>query len=334
MAVTYQDYYEILGVSRSASQEEIKKAYRKLAAKYHPDVNKTKEAEDMFKKVGEAYEVLGDPKNRKKYDMLGHNWKAGDQFDPSNWDFGFGRSRRPDNNTGGAQGGFSFEDLGDLGGGFSDFFESIFGGFGRGGANPFGGADRSGGTAGTAGRSSRGQDIQAEVALSLEDAFRGGKRTVTLADPDGPTGKPRNYEITIPEGVRDGQKLRLTGQGSPAPAGGKPGDLYITLRINTHPVFRVNGSDIERDLDITPWEAALGASVTVQTVGGKVNMKVPAGARSGTRLRIRGKGLSTASGGRGDFFAVLKIVVPKQLSDRERELFEQLARESSFNPRA
>lgn len=329
MAVTYQDYYEVLGVSRGASQEDIQKAYRKLARKYHPDINNTKEAEDMFKKVSEAYEVLGDPDKRKKYDLLGHNWKAGDQFDPRNWDF-FRGGRGGSANTGGASGGFSFEDLGDLGGGFSDFFESLFGGLGgfsqrgrSGGTGPFGGAA---GTAGGRSGSANGAagDLNAEVEIPLEEAMRGGKRAIKLSDSGG---KSRSFEVSLPEGVRDGQKLRLTGQGE----GG--GDLYISVKIKKHPRFRVEGSDIETDVNIAPWEAALGSEVTFPTVTGKATVHIPAGTKSGKKIRLRAKGLSRKGGGKGDLYAVLHIVLPGKLSDRERELFEKLAAESSFKPR-
>ncbi len=338
MAVTYQDYYEVLGVPRSASQDDIQKAYRKLARKYHPDINKTKEAEDKFKKVSEAYEVLGDPDKRKKYDLLGHNWQAGDQFDPRNWDFfGGGRNRSGGQNTGGATGGFSFEDLGDLGG-FSDFFESLFGGLGGFGRQRSGGAGAGtkSGTGSAGAGAKTGGDLSAEVEIPLEEAMRGGKRTVVLTDsvpqPDGSTRtQKRNYEITLPEGVRDGQKLRLSGQGTKTAAGA--GDLYITVKIKKHPRFRVNGSDIETDIDITPWEAALGSEVTFPTVTGKATVHIPAGTKSGKRIRLRAKGLSKKGGGKGDLYAVLRIVVPAKLSDRERELFEQLAKESEFKPR-
>ncbi|MFW5994573.1 MAG: DnaJ C-terminal domain-containing protein [Spirochaetia bacterium] len=335
MAVNYQDYYETLGVPRNASQDEIQKAYRKMARKYHPDMNKTKEAEDMFKKVSEAYEVLGDPEKRKKYDLLGDNWQAGDQFDPRNWGDFFKQRRSSGQSAGGTTGGFSFEDFGDLGGGFSEFFESLFGGLG--GFGGFGGRQRQGGATGTAGGfgtgtsgTGKGSDLSAEVEVTLEEAVKGGKRTIALSDPANP-GKTRNYEVSLPEGVRDGQKLRLGGQGAEGPGGS--GDLYITIKIKPHKRFKVKGSDLETEVDITPWEAALGSEVTFPTVTGKATVHIPAGTSSGKRIRLRAKGLSKKGGGKGDLYAVLRIAVPTKLSDRERELFEKLASDSRFNPR-
>ncbi len=338
MAVKFQDYYEILGVHRDASQEEIQSAYRKLARKYHPDVNKTAEAEDKFKKVGEAYEVLKDPEKRAKYDQLGENWRMGDDFTPPpGWDF---------QNTGGQgrSGTFhygNFEDLGEgfsffgKGGGFSDFFETLFGGFG-GGAEEGGGFSGFGGSAaGTAER--KGSDQEAELAISLEEAYSGSRKTITLEQTGGMGGfgqpKRKTLDVNIPAGITSGQKLRLSGQGSPAPRSGKSGDLYLRVKINPHPKYRVDGADIETDLRMSPSEAALGAKVNLPVLDGRVSLTIPPGTESGKKLRLKGKGLRKKGGSRGDMYAVVKIVVPKKLSAAERELYEKLSKSGSFKPR-
>jgi curved DNA-binding protein len=339
MAVKFQDYYEILGLDRSASQEDIQSAYRKLARKYHPDINKTQEAEEKFKKIGEAYEVLKDPEKRKRYDQLGANWQQGDDFSPPpGWDWAAGGR--------GGGGGFSnfegFNPFGGGGGGFSDFFESIFGdafgGFGRttergGSSGGFTGAEDIFG----AGRRAENLDQNAEVNITLEDAYFGGKKTLTLSESvptnRGSQTRQRNYEVTIPAGVQDGRRLRLAGQGMQSNTTGKRGDLYLTLHILPHRQFRVQGADLEVDLPISPWEAALGAKVDVPIVGGKASVTIPAGTQSGKKLRLRDKGLKAKGEGRGSLFAVIKVVVPERLSKRERELFEELSRESKFKPR-
>ncbi len=345
MAVKYQDYYETLGVSRGASQEEIQAAYRKLARKYHPDINKSPDAEERFKQLGEAYEVLRDPEKRKRYDALGADWKGGQDFTPPpGWEEFFGgtggaggRVRR---GAGGAAGGNTapgFEFFGDsgfeespFGGGvFSDFFNMLFG---QGAARNAAGGDRG------FGGPPRGQDQEAEITVSLEEAYQGGRRTISLegAEP-GADGRPRRttrtFEVSIPAGVTDGRRLRLGGQGGRG-AGGRPaGDLYLRVRIAPHPVFRVNGADLETEVPVTPWEAALGANLEVPTVGGRAQIRLPPGIQSGQKLRLKGKGLTRREGGRGDLYAVIRIAVPKHLSAREKELFEELARSSSFQPR-
>jgi curved DNA-binding protein len=308
MAVGYRDYYEILGVDRGASEDDIRSAYRKLARRYHPDVNKDPGAEDQFKEISEAYEVLRDAEKRERYDRLGANWKAGDDVSGAS---GFRRS-------GGGEGGFRDVrvDFGE-GGDFSDFFESVFGGTraaGRSGAG-FNGS-RFGGF------STRGGDQETTIELSLEEAAAGGKRKIALAD-------GRDYEVTIPAGVRDGQRIRLAGEGGAGAGGGPPGDLFLRVRVRPHPRFRVEGKDLYTDLPVTPWEAALGATVEVPTLGGTTKVKVPAGSSSGRRLRLRGEGMPG-----GDLYATVKIEVPKKLSRKERSLFEQLAEASDFNPRA
>ena len=261
----YKDYYKILGVSREAGQDEIKRAYRKLAHKYHPDVSKEPDAERKFKEMKEAYEVLGDPEKRKAYDQLGSGYRQGQSFEPPpEWEFGFGR------------GGFS-----DIGAEeFSDFFESLF----RGG--PFGSRERSG-TAG--GKGYPGEDQHARIEIDLEDAFHGARRRIQVQPADAVgrnTGGPKTLDVRIPAGVRDGQQIRLAGQGRQGLARGRPGDLYLEVHIRPHSHYRLEGRDLYLDLPVTPWEAALGASVRVPTLAGPVTMKVPAGAQSGQKLRL------------------------------------------------
>jgi curved DNA-binding protein len=300
LPVAFRDYYDTLGVSRDASQDEIRKAYRKLARQHHPDVSKDPDAEDRFKEISEAYDVLSDPEKRDRYDRFGQNWKAGqDVSGAEGFDFdGF----REGVDFGGA----------DFGGAdFSDFFEGLFGARGRGG---FGGFQRGG-------FSSRGRDQEATLELSLEEAARGGTRHITLGD-------GRDYEVHIPAGVREGQRIRLAGQGSPGPGGGPPGDLFLRVHIRSDPRFRIDGNDLYTDVAVAPWEAALGAEVEVPTLEGTSRVKVPAGSSCGRKLRLRGQGL-----GDGDLYATVQVKVPKDLTSRERELFEELARTSKFNPR-
>ena len=323
MAVTFQDYYQTLGVNRAASQDEIRRAYRKLARKYHPDVNKAKDAEEKFKQLNEAHEVLKDPEKRKLYDQLGANWKPGQEFrPPPGWEnvhFEFG----------GSPGAQEF----DLGGGFSDFFEMLFGG--RRGARRGGGAT---GSARQAGWSMPGQDHEAEITVRLEDSYYGATRTITLqgqeVDEQGglrPTS--HTYDVRIPAGVTDGSRIRLAGKGGPGIGGGTPGDLFLKVSIEPHPRFRVEGHDLQVEVPVTPWEAALGATVEVPVVEGTANLKIPPGIQTGQKLRLRGKGLARRGDGRGDLLALVKIVVPKTLTERERELFAEMARISAFNPR-
>jgi curved DNA-binding protein len=335
MAVKFQDYYEILGVPRSASQEEIHAAYRKLARKYHPDINKNKDAEEKFKRVGEAYEVLKDPEKRKKYDALGENWKMGQDFTPPpGWEF---FSTRP--GAGGGSRGFNYEVFGDFGdspfSGFSDFFDMLFGG----GMSEFrqqGGRRAAGG--GFRGSAAfRGQDQEAEISISLEEAYRGARKSLTFESvaPGGSLHQreSKTLEVTIPAGTTEGQRLRLRGQGTRGAGGGAAGDLYLRVHIEPHSLFKVNGHDLELEVPVTPWEAALGARIEVPIVEGRAALKLPAGARSGQRLRLRGKGLPKRGGGQGDLYAVIRIDVPPRPSSREKELFEELARSSSFQPR-
>lgn len=326
MAVKYKDYYEILGVPRNATQKEIHAAYRKLARKYHPDVNKSPEAEEKFKEIGEAYEVLKDPEKRKKYDQLGANWKAGQDFTPPpGWDVHFD-FWSPEGSQGQAQ--WRATD-------FSDFFETLFGtGFRR--AQTGTGRTR-GPYAGTWAQD--GQDQEARITITLEDAYRGATKTIMLQSPrvdekGNAAMETKSYEVKIPPGVLPGQKIRLSGQGQPGIGGGRPGDLYLVVDIAPHPYYRLEGRDIHYRLKVTPWEAALGARIDVPTPGGFVSVRIPPGTSSGKKLRLRGKGLPNPKGKPGDFYVEVQIAVPEKLTPRERELFEELSRVSSFNPRS
>jgi curved DNA-binding protein len=307
-----RDYYEVLGVSRSASPEEIQRAYRKLARTYHPDVNRDPGAEERFKEISEAYSVLSDPETRRRYDRFGPDFR---QIPEGYEDYvaagGAGRRGSPGGggsrvwvDTGGERfgvGGIDFDDL----------FGGLFGSRTRVGPIP-------------------GADHEAELELTVEDAYRGGRRRITL--PGGRT--PTSFEVSIPAGVVDGQRIRVPGRGGQGSAGGPPGDLYLVVRLAPHPRYRVEGRDIYVDLPLAPWEAALGASVPVLTPGGEAKVRVPAGSSTGRRLRLRGEGMPNPRGSPGDFYAEVKIMVPPRLSPRERELFEALARESAFDPRS
>jgi curved DNA-binding protein len=342
MAVAYKDYYQILGVGRDASQDEIKKAYRRLAKQYHPDRNKTEEAAEKFKEVGEAYEVLKDPEKRKRYDQLGANWKDGQSFSPppgfDNVSFRFGG-----NGKGGAAG---FE-------GFSDFFRAAFGdmmgggmGGARGRARTAGGAGaRSGGASvfgdeifggggGGGAPPRRGADQEAEIPVTLEEAANGARKSIQLQPSGpGPGGRPpapKTYDVTIPRGVREGSRIRLKGQGGEGP---QAGDLYLRVKLQPHPLFGVDGNDLKTTLRVAPWEAALGTEAPVQTLQGRVSVKVAPGTSSGRTLRVRGRGLPDGKGRTGDLYVTVQIAIPETLSAKERELFEELQKTSDFNPR-
>jgi len=327
----YRDYYKLLGVSRTASKDEISKAFKKLARKYHPDLNPNNaDAEAKFKEINEAYEVLKDQKKRKMYDQFGSNWEHGQNFQPppgyENMNFG----------GGGFGGGGA--------GGFSDFFETIFGGAGPGGAQfrgGFGGGPGGpggfGGGGGFQQRPRRGSDSEASYELTLDEAYRGGKKSVTLQEQtSGPEGIPRmttkTLEINVPAGIKDGQKIRLAGQGNPGLSGGSKGDLYLKIRLMPHHLFKVTDADIVLDLPLSPWEAALGATVRIPTLDGPVEMKIPPGIGSGKKLRLKGKGLGSGAK-KGDQFVRIMIQVPDALSDEERDLLEQLQETSDFKPR-
>jgi len=320
MSVEFKDYYAILGVPRTASEEELKKAFRKLARQYHPDVAKDKKsAEEKFKEINEAYEVLGNPENRKKYDTLGANWKQGAGFQPPpGWNAG-GAGRR---GRRAAEPEFEFS-----GTGFSDFFEQFFGG--RGGFSAGAGAEEP--------VQRRGADIEGEIAVTLDEVMRGSVRTITLRSHDPETGRenPQSFKVRVPSGVQDGQIIRVAGKGGGGHGGGSSGDLFLHVRIVAHPDFRVIGADLESDLDLAPWEAALGATLPVATLEEPVTIRIPPGSSPGHRLRVRGRGLPRgSSGNRGDLYVKLNVVFPKELSSEERDLWGRLAAGSSFNPRA
>jgi len=317
----YKDYYETLGVPRTATQDEIKQAYRKLARKYHPDVSKLADAEARFKEINEANEVLKDPEKRTAYDQMGSNWKAGQEFQPPpNWDAGF-EFRSGQGSPFGAGGTFG------AGADFdpSDFFESLFG---RRGAGAGAGRRRA---------SAQGEDHHAKVLIDVEDAYRGAERTISLRAPvEGPDGRieiqERTLDVHIPKGIRPGQHLRLVGQGNAGIGGGKAGDLYLEIAFNPHSRFRVDGADVYVDLPLAPWEAALGATVDVPTPDGAVQLTVPKGSAAGRKLRLKGRGLPGKNP--GDFYALLAIVVPKAETDAARTAYESLAKAfPNFQPR-
>lgn len=314
MSVAFQDYYKTLGVSRTATQEEIQKAYRKLARKYHPDVNKEKGAEDKFKEISEAYEVLKNKESRAKYDALGANWKAGQPFDSG---------------AGFSSGGFDFQDLGGTGSGFSSFFDMLF--------------NQAGASSSRARRTNfwepasqppmQGQDQEAQIEITLEDAYHGASKTITLRNPTSPHESPRQFTIKIPVGTVEGTKIRLAGRGSKGQFGGPDGDLLLKVKFAPDKRFSAEGHDLRQTVLLSPWEAALGAKVEVPTLTGSVQVKVPAGSQSGDKLRLKGKGLPKKANGHGDLHLELKIAVPKTLTEKERQLFEELAQASSFAPR-
>jgi curved DNA-binding protein len=318
----YKDYYKILGVARTATADEIKKTYRRLARKYHPDVSKEKDAEARFKEVQEAYEVLKDTEKRAAYDQLGSNWQQGQQFrPPPEWASGFEFRGRP---GAGQQPEFQ--------GGFSDFFSSLFGG---GGGGPFAQQQDPFGQA-RARRPRAGRDSHARVDLDLEEAYRGGTRTFELQRPEaGPDGtaelRTHAVKVTIPRGVTAGQRLRLNGQGEAAPGGGRAGDLYLEIHVRPHRLYQLDGRDVTLTLPIAPWEAALGATVEVPTLGGSVEMRIPPGSQSGQKLRLRGRGLPGEPP--GDQTVQLKIVTPPATTPESKALYEQMRSELAFNPR-
>jgi len=313
----FKDYYQVMGVARGASQDEIKRAYRKLARKFHPDVSKEANAEEKFKELQEAYEVLKDPEKRAAYDQLGADWRQGQEFrPPPGWDKGFEFSRGRPGGGGGAD--------------FSDFFSELFGA-----RSPFGQAHAAAGHAGR-GFAAAGQDHVARVEIDLADAYRGGSRTIDLRSPEMTADghvvvKPRTLRVSIPAGVTSGQQIRLAGQGSPGIGGGPPGDLYLEVNVRPHPLFQLDGRDVTIVLPVAPWEAGLGETVAVPTLGGSVEMKLPVGARAGQKLRLRGRGLPGPTP--GDQYVTLQVVLPPD-GPLARALFEQMKRDVPFDPRA
>jgi curved DNA-binding protein len=309
----FKDYYQVMGVDRDATQDDIKRAYRKLARKYHPDVSREADAETRFKEVGEAYAVLRDPEKRAAYDQLGADWQSGEEFrPPPDWDQGFE-----------FHGGF-----GDAGTSqFSDFFESLFGrGDFKGGVTSHGGRDFS----------VRGEDTHAKILIDLEDAFNGRTRNFVLKHTEiGADGRPhvkeRNLNVRIPKGVRAGQHIRLAKQGARGIGNAEAGDLYLEIEFNPHPVYHADGKDIYLDLPVTPWEAALGANIEVPTLKGVVNLKIPPNSQAGSRLRLKGRGLPGRVS--GDMFAILKIITPTANSDADRAAYRAFADAFDFSAR-
>lgn len=340
MSVQYKDYYAVLGVPRTASDADIKKAFRKLAREYHPDVAKDKKrAEEKFKEINEAYEVLGDPAKRKQYDQLGANWKSGADFRPPP---GWGGAR-PSGGTGPGDFEFNFG-----GTGFSDFFEELFGSRRNGGG-------RAGGFSG-AEFAERGADIEGDIMVTLEEAMRGSLRSVNVrhavvcevcggsgrrnqrpcvaCDSTGRANRSETYQVKVPAGVTEGQRLRLAGRGEAGSHGGKAGDLFLRVRLAKHPDFEVEDHNLIYEAPLAPWEAVLGGNLSVPTLDGKVNIKIPPGTQNGQKLRVRGRGLTARAGERGDLIVLMRIEVPTQVSDAERDLWKKLANESNFSPRA
>ena len=304
----FKDYYEIFGIERTATQDEIKRAYRKLARKYHPDVSKESDAEARFKEVGEAYEVLKDPEKRAAYDQMGSKWKGGQDFEPPpNWDQGFEYSGR----NGGDD--------------HSDFFEALFGRRARAAGS------------GHARANAQGGDHHAKIEIDLADAYHGAQRTITLLVPvmdarGSVVTHERRLDVTVPKGVREGQHLRLSGQGAPGLGAGPAGDLYLEIAFRPDPRFRVDGRDVHMSLLLAPWEAALGTSVSASTPDGPVQLTIPPNSAAGRRLRLKGKGIPGKAP--GDMYAELSIVVPRADTDAAREAYRAFEKAFDFNPRA
>ena len=348
MPVQYKDYYQSLGVARNASEAEIKKAFRKLAREYHPDVAKNKkQAEEKFKEINEAYEVLGDPAKRKKYDELGANWSSGADFrPPPGWESFTGG--RPTGGRGGRGADYDFH----FGGtGFSDFFEQIFGAAGR----------RSGGFGGGGFAEAedmgpeRGRDIEGDIMVTLEEVMKGSVRSVSVkrgvpcehcdgtgqraghvcnvCGGSGQVTKADTYQVKIPAGVSEGQRLRVPGRGEAGTGGASAGDLFLRVRLAKHPDFQVEEHNLVYEADLAPWEAVLGAEIGVPTLNGPVNIRIPAGTQAGQKLRVRGRGLPQRGGGNGDLIVETRVAVPGKVSDAERKLWEELKSRSGFNPR-
>ena len=306
----FKDYYKVMGVARDATEAQIKQAYRKLARKYHPDVSKEKDAEARFKEVGEAYEVLKSPEKRAAYDQLGQNYRPGEEFrPPPNWDSGF-----------------EFSGAGPGDSSYSDFFDALFGAQARAGARNRG-----------AFHAGRGEDHHAKVLLDLEASIHGGSRTFTLRMPEIDeqgrlVAKERTLNVQVPKGILAGQHIRLAGQGARASGDAKPGDLFIEVEFQPHPLYRIDGRDLSLELPVAPWEAALGATVKTPTPTGMVDMKVPPGSHAGTKLRLKGRGIPAAAA--GDFYVVLQIALPPANDAKARAAYAAMAAALPFDPRA
>lgn len=308
----YKDYYQIMGISRDATQDDIKRTYRKLARKYHPDVSKESEAETRFKEIGEAYEVLKDPEKRAAYDRLGTRWKSGQEFQPPpEWDQGFEFHGGEFTQSAASQ--------------FSSFFEALFG------------RNQGGQRHSNQGFNLQGEDSHAKISIDLEDSFNGGVRSLTLQHTEpGLDGRPhireRTLNVRIPKGIQQGQHIRLAGQGSPGAGRGKAGDLYLEIVFKSHPHFSVEGKDIFMELPVAPWEAALGTTIPIPTPTSKVDLKIPANSRSGQKLRLKGRGIPSKLP--GDLYVVLQIVLPPADSEQARTLYREMEQKLAFNPRA
>jgi len=325
MAVQFKDYYETLGVKRDASPDDIRKAFRKLAREYHPDVAKDKTtAETKFKEINEAYEVLGDPEKRRKYDELGANWNqpGGGYQPPPGWQGG------RTTGGGGMPGDVEFE----FGGtGFSDFFEAFFGGSGRSGG--FSGAGGAGGIdleeilgqqrGGRAPRPRRGRDVESSLLVTLEEVLHGSTRVVTLGRPG--SAETERLTVKIPPGIAENEKIRLRGKGEPGGHGGEAGDLYMIVRLAQHPDFDVHGSDLLADVALTPSQAVLGSDASVKSLHGTLKIKIPPGSQPGQKMRLRGKGLPRRKGEPGDLIVTIDVQIPKTLTDEQRRLWQELA---------
>ncbi len=314
----FKDYYTTLGIDRNATQDEVKRAYRKLARKYHPDVNKDADAEHRFKEVGEAYEVLQDIEKRAAYDKFGKDWQAGQDFKPPpDWDNGFEFNG----------GGYTETDASQ----FSDFFESLFG--------ARGGAERQEPFAGQYTRySGKGQNLHAKIVIRLEDSYQGSKQSLTLQRPAVDESghvitRPHTLQVSIPKGITEGQQIRLAGQGAEGMHGGKNGDLFLEVAFGEHPYFTPDKRDIMLTLPISPWEAALGATIPVPTLGGTVELKIPPHSQTGKKMRLKGRGLSSARES-GDQYVTLAIMVPKPVTEKDTELYQSMKEAMSFNPRS
>lgn len=309
----YKDYYAILGVDKSASEKEIKAAYRKLARKYHPDLNKDKGSEEKFKEIGEANDVLSDPEKRAAYDQLGQGYQPGQDFrPPPNWDEGFEFTSRS-----------SSENPQD----FSDFFEDLFGKSQRAGQRPHSQGEFN----------ARGQDHHARIEIDITDSFTGAKRTISLKTPtltqDGHVVlKTRALDVNIPKGVHEGQNIRLKKQGSPGYGSGEPGDLYLEISFKPHKFYHAEGTDLYLNLPVAPWEAALGGKVKTPTPGGMVDLNIPANSKQGTKLRLKGRGIPAKPP--GDLYVVLQIALPPATNEKAKEIYETMARTVKFDPRA